>query len=215
MTRNVLESLIIILIALTVGTLLSMPKYNEFKGERVKAEEKKMELRNQREYFKQLEKISNELKNYSTNLDKIKTALPSHPAAPNVANFLQSASSQSGLILKNLTYGHSAAGGHVTTDKSALAVQQYEISLGLSGSYPAFKDFLTRIERSSRMIEIQDISFMCTAAENEEKAAVTASANKSAETVSENGEGGEEEGEEGGKPEKTYEFNLKLKTHYY
>lgn len=202
MPRNVLESLVIILIALTFGMILVLPKYEDTAALREKVQIKKADLENRENYFEELEKISKEFKNNRENLDKIKTALPIGPMAPSLANFIQSASSQSGLILKNFLYGSTKAA--VVDETAARVVQEYEIGLTLSGSYSAFKDFLDKIEKSSRLIEIQDISFTVSERSKDDKVIFVPPVDNTA-----------EEGETNKQDSRIYEFVLKLKTHYY
>ena len=212
MSRNVLESLIIILIALTFGMVLGLPKYQETLSSTEQLEARKADLKNREDYFAALDQIAGEFKNYSENLDKVKSALPIGPSAPALANYLQSISSQSGLILKNLSYGMKNATVVPRDPNTGLAVQDYEVGVTLSGSYPAFKEFLANLEKSRRLVEIQEIAFTVSQAS---KTAVGAKA--SVETVSSEGKGenAEPSPEDNKTDQMTYEFNLKLKAHYY
>ena len=203
MPRNVLESLIIVLIALTFGMVLVLPQYESNLASKEKVEIKRVDLKNRENYFNELAKIAADFKNYSANVDKIKTALPVGPMAPSLANFIQSVSSQSGLILKNFTYGSNKA------SVAAGAVQEYEISLTLSGSYVAFKDFLNKIEKSSRLIEIGDINFVVSDISKKTSGLVLSPAVNNATNGAESG------GEAKKTDDRIYEFNLKLKAHYY
>jgi Tfp pilus assembly protein PilO len=203
MSRNLLESLIIVLIALTFGIVLTVPKYQDLQDLKVVEAQKSADLKNKEEYFNQLAEISSELKNYEGNLQKIKTALPVDTGIASLANFLQSSSSQSGLILKNLTYGSgvsaSAAAGQ--SGEVSYILKTYDISMSLSGSYGAFKDFLSKIEKSSRVIEMQEISFVLTEAEKDDAKKKIAAEGTSPDAAA--------------TPEMTYEFTVKMKAHYY
>lgn len=212
MPRNVFESLIIILIAVTFGMVLAMPKYEEILDLRDKVGIKRADLKNREQYFQELEKIAKELKNYNQNLAKIKTALPVGAMAPSLANYIQSVSSQSGLILKNFTYG-SAKAAPVKTDSVSLAIKSFEMNLSLSGSYTAFKDFLGKIEKSSRLIEVQEISF--TASEGKKKTALAPPGVIPPAVENPAGNTGTGEGESNKVDDRVYEFNLKLRASYY
>jgi Tfp pilus assembly protein PilO len=214
MPRNVLESLIIVLIALTFGMVLVLPKYDETVALKDKVELKRVDLENRENYFKELEKIAKEFKDNRENLDKIKTALPIGPMAPTLANFIQSASSQSGLILKNFGYGSTKV---TTTDETAaMAVQEYEISLTLSGSYAAFKDFLDKIEKSSRLIEISDIAFIVSESSKDAPLTLVPPTNNTTDNTANNTTDNPDSDTETKKTDnRIYEFILKLKTHFY
>jgi len=208
MSRNVLESLIVILISLTFGMVVSWPKYQDLQDLKIQAQQKKVELKNKEDYYQALKETSAQLKNYETNLNKVKSALPNGPSVPALANFLQSISSQSGLILKNLSYGSETAieNNFASANNGSNTVssnyKKLEISLSLSGSYGALKDFLSRLEKSSRIIEVKEIIF--TSPVNKEKT-LTAVVPSDSEGIS----GGENA------TEKTYEFTLKIRANYY
>lgn len=194
--------------------VLVLPKYDETFALRDKVELKRVDLKNRENYFKELEKIAKEFKDNRENLDKIKTALPIGPMAPSLANFIQSASSQSGLILKNFGYGSTKVAAKDET--AALAVQEYEISLTLSGSYSAFKDFLDKIEKSSRLIEISDISFVVSESSKDTISTLVPPTNNTANNTADNSTDNSGSDAETKKTDnRIYEFVLKLKTHFY
>lgn len=202
MSRNVLESLIIILVALTFGFVVTWPRYQDLQDLKVQAQQKKVELKNKEEYYQDLKEISAQLKSYETNLNKIKSALPSGPSIPALANFLQSISSQSGLILKNLSYGSENTIQSSNQDAIPSSYKKLEISLSLSGSYGALKDFLSRLEKSSRIIEVKEIIFV-------------SPPNKKKPPTSKDSSDSEKKPNEETVPEVTYEFALKIRANYY
>jgi Tfp pilus assembly protein PilO len=57
------------------------------------------------------------------------------------------------LVLKNESFNFSSV------SKESLAKKEYRFSLELSGSYPAFKNFLAILEKSAKIIEVENISF--------------------------------------------------------
>lgn len=207
MSRNVLESLIIILVALTFGMVLGMPRYQETQASLEELEARRTDLKNRQDYFKALAQIAGELRNYSTNLDKVKSALPMGPAAPSLANYLQSTSSQSGLILKNLNYGMTNSTVIARDPSTGFAVNDYLVSITLSGSYAAFKEFLSSVEKSSRLIEVEEITFAMSQAAKEAAAL-------SPPPAVENNEG-DSSVKEPVPDQTTYEFKVKLKARYY
>ncbi|MBM3257972.1 MAG: hypothetical protein FJZ05_02040, partial [Candidatus Nealsonbacteria bacterium] len=68
-------------------------------------------------------------------------------------NFVQLACSQSGLVLESISPFTVAAVSSMTN------VKEISMSLKVSGSYSALKSFLAVLEKSARLIEIEDISF--------------------------------------------------------
>jgi Tfp pilus assembly protein PilO len=135
--------LISFLIVLALGIGLIWPKFQEFQRIKSELEEKTLEFESQQEYFSKLQKIDTELKNYEEGLKKIDSALPPFFSPPESLRFFQQAAAKSGLVLKTVK----------------LIPESRRLNLLLLGSYPALKDFLSEIERSSKMIEVENISF--------------------------------------------------------
>jgi len=133
------------------------PKKEALNLSQKKVEEKMAEIQNNEEYFLNLSKISEELKNYTLNLSKIDFALPEDPELPLLFDFLQRSSSQSGLVLTDvncLTLTSS-----VKTEEYPSEIKETELKLTVSGPYSSFKNFLSILEKSARLIEIESLSF--------------------------------------------------------
>lgn len=114
--------------------------------------QKESSLSIQQEYFQELQKTSEELKKYEETFLKIDLALPPEPylSLAELLNFLQKSSSQSGLSLKKIS-------SVSVSPKEDL--KESKIELILNGSYPSFKNFLSVLEKSARLIKIERISF--------------------------------------------------------
>ena len=131
--------------------LLIWPKYQNLSSLNKEISKKELEFQSQEEYFQNLKDISERLKEYQESLSKIDSALPSNPSLPELCNFLQKTSSQSGLSLKEISPSSIATGGE--------EIKESKVNLTLAGSYPSFKNFLSVLEKSARMIELEKISF--------------------------------------------------------
>lgn len=116
-------------------------------------EEKRAEIRGREEYLQDLKKAAEELKNYQIQLAKIDFALPSNPGLEILFDFLQKASSQSGLVLKDIKPSTT----RLSSDLEG--IKESELSFVVSGVYSSFKNFLSVLEKSSRLIEAESISF--------------------------------------------------------
>jgi len=132
--------------------VLILPTYQDLTSLRKKISEKEAELEIQEKYFQELQKISEELKNYEIPLSKIDSALPLKPSLPELLNFIQKASSQSGLSLKEI-------GQASTFSVEKEKIKETKLDLVLVGSYSDFKNFLSVLEKSARIIEVENISF--------------------------------------------------------
>jgi len=139
--------------SLIVGVLLLWPRFQDLRTIQAAFENISEEIQYQEQYFSQLADIQNKFKDYEEKLFKIDSALPNDPSLASLFNFLQKASSQSGLILKGISPLA------VSYSEKNPNLRKTQFSLEVSGSYSAFKEFLSTVERSARMIEVENVSF--------------------------------------------------------
>ncbi len=171
MTRNYLEAFVIAILAAGIGFFLLWPKYVELRAAEQKIIDKNAELENRNEYYANLERISASLNDHEDGLAKIKSAFPDNSDSPALMSFVQATAMQSGMIVKGISYsgaganqaagvisGKSGSGAPIAGVVAKHILQNYSVSLGLTGSYGNFKDFLSRIQRSSRMISLGKIT---------------------------------------------------------
>ena len=145
---------IVIFIFISVFLLffLVVPKYQYLISLNEKVSETRFDVESQERYFQGLSETSQELKKYETSLLKISSALPRQSSLPELLNFLQKASSQTGLSLAGLS-------PFSTGPAKEGKLGETKLNLAVVGSYSAFKDFISVLEKSSRLIEVDNISF--------------------------------------------------------
>ena len=131
---------------------LVFPKYQTLNVFKKEVLEKQEEFHSQEKYFETLQNASEELKKYEGPLSKVDSALPKNPSLPELLNFIQKASSQSGLSLKGISPA-------VTLPFEKGEIKETRINFLLVGSYPDFKNFLSILEKSARLIDVENISF--------------------------------------------------------
>lgn len=153
MINKTITSSISFLLALLILGVFAWPKYQELKSIQEKIGAKETELQYLEEYFKNLKTLSEELKKHSDNLSKIDSFLPSDPSLPSLLEFLQKTGSEHGLILKKIGQATSSS------SKTQERIKEYQIQLSLSGSYSSLKSYLAALEKTSRLIEVDSISF--------------------------------------------------------
>lgn len=151
-----ISSLVVLFIA-----IILWPQYQSLQGLNLQIKEKKTELEDLKSYFRELEDISQELNQYSESLAKIDSAIPSDPSLPSLLRFLEKGASESGLFLKKI--------GTFTTApvEKESRLKATSIDLELSGSYLALKNFLSKLEKTDRLIEVGNISFSSKSKESE------------------------------------------------
>jgi Tfp pilus assembly protein PilO len=166
MTKNYLEAFVMLIVAFAVGFFLVLPKYQEKQAVERQIQEKNEIIKNNRDYYAGLAVIVDNLDKYQGNLEKVNVALPDRPDAPALMNFVQAAAMQSGLLVKGIDYAGNTKPlsevDYAVDELQAAAVQgltlqSYLVSMSLAGSYGNFKNFLSMIERSGRLIAIESI----------------------------------------------------------
>jgi Tfp pilus assembly protein PilO len=140
------------LLFLVLGGGLILPKYKGLKDLQASVAEKETELQYKQQYFSNLADVKTKLDKYEEELSKIDSALPFGPSLPSLFNFIQGAGSQSGIVLKGIS-------PFTSTSQKESKVKKTEFSLEVSGDYASFKSFISALEKSARLIEIENISF--------------------------------------------------------
>lgn len=141
------------LIVLSWIIFLILPKYQNLNIIQQNIKERNAELQNKEEYFTELYRVHDELENYEEELSKIDSALPSKLSMPSLFDFLQKASSQSGLFLQSIS-----PIAKVASEKNS-NIFKNTFSITVAGSYGSFKNLLSVLEKSARLIEVENISF--------------------------------------------------------
>jgi len=113
---------------------------------------KKAELAEEEQYFAKLSQTEEDLSQYKANLAKIDSALPNDPSLASLFNFLQQVSSQTGLVLKGIS-------PPLVDTSETSSLKEIHLNLQLTGSYSSFKSFVASLEKSARLVEIENISF--------------------------------------------------------
>jgi len=142
-----------LLLAFGLGFGTLFPQSQQLQSLRNMIQRKQQELKAEQEYFSNIRQIKDKLAEYPEALAKINSALPVGHSVPSLLNFLQKASSQSGLVLKEISPFTTSPAGESTS------VKKTQLSFTVVGSYASFKNLIANLERSARLIEIENISF--------------------------------------------------------
>ena len=155
---NLINNILIItvaffLVSLAVIVFILWPSFQELQIVREEVRGKKIEVETKEEYFLKLGEIRTQLRGYEDDLAKINSALPNNPSLPSLFNYLQKTASASGLVLESIS--------DFTTSpsKDFPALRETSFGIGVSGSYFSFKNFLSTLEKSARLIRVESISF--------------------------------------------------------
>ena len=143
---------------LLIFTLL-FPKYRTLDYLKKEILSKDTELQSQEENLQYLLEISRAIKEREESISKIESALPNKPSLPELLNFFQKAASQSGLILEEVSPS-------LTSSGEEEEIRTTLVSFALKGNYSDFKNFLSIVEKSARLIKVNTISFSYPEEEN-------------------------------------------------
>lgn len=167
MKRPIILTIIILLISFLLGYFVLLEKYNELTSLRFQISQKENELKAVEESFSKLSLIEEELKKHESEISKISLAIPSEPDIPSVANFIQKIAEENKLIIESFDFGETGTFRSSRTS-SAISVQAIEessslketnFSLSVLGAYSDFKNFLSGLEKSIRLIDVNILSF--------------------------------------------------------
>jgi Tfp pilus assembly protein PilO len=89
------------------------------------------------------------LKNYQDSISKIDFALPEDPKIFSLFNFLQKISSQSGLLVEEI--------GSISSEQKG-DLKKWTGTFHFKGDYLSFKNFISSLEKSSRLIKVEKIT---------------------------------------------------------
>jgi len=144
---------IFFLASLILGLAVFLPRYQDLSTVSTSIKKEREKINIEKEYYSSIASTSEELKNYQTELSKVGASLPDDSSLPSLLNFLERAVSQAGLIIKSISPSSSSRSSDLEN------VKEEKVSLSVSGEYSAFKNLIFILERSSRLIEVESISF--------------------------------------------------------
>lgn len=139
--------------SLVLGLSVLLPKYQDLSSTSTIIKNEMEKVKAEKEYYSSVASISEELKKYESELSKIESSLPGDSSLPSLLNFLEKAVSQAGLVLDSISPSSSSLSPDLKN------VKEVRVSLSVSGDYAAFKNLISILERSSRLIEVENISF--------------------------------------------------------
>jgi Tfp pilus assembly protein PilO len=140
------------LIVIVVAVLVLWPKFQELQTVQGNIEREKAEVQLKEEYVLMLDDVMADLESNREGVSKIKTALPASPSVPSLFNYLQRTASGSGLILTEISPFTVSLSGTLTD------LRETVFTIKASGSYSSFKNFISTLEKSARLIEVESIS---------------------------------------------------------
>lgn len=144
---------IILFIVLILVFYAVLPKYRSFQNLLAVLGTKETELQAKNAYFVEVTKIYKELMQNQEVLQKIEAGLPSKFSPAELINFVYKKTAENGISLQGIGIIRSSEVGTGTN------VNEITLPLQLNGTYSSLKNFLSSLEKSARLVEIENISF--------------------------------------------------------
>jgi Tfp pilus assembly protein PilO len=148
MKKEIFYSISFIIISVLLFLVFISPKQTSLSILNSELSQKRQELETSNKYFQEISQTFEKLKNYQQELSKIDSALPEDPSLSTIFDFLQKSSSQSGLFLEGI--------GPISVKEEG-KLKKWSTTLKLKGEYSAFKNFISILEKSARLIKVEKI----------------------------------------------------------
>ncbi len=130
--------------------VLVMPSYDKVSANREALTERKTLLEGRGAIIANVKSL---LKDYAAHADEVKrfsSIVPAQKSAAEIVSAIQTLATQNGVQLNTLAVG-------ATLGDTQNPYQDQTIDIGVNGSYPAFKSFLSALEKNIRVIDITSI----------------------------------------------------------
>ena len=137
------------------GYFVLFPQYEKLKEVELINIEKEKKLSYSEEYFSKIKELAIELENYEEEMSKIDIILSDTVSLPNIYKYFQDTSSRAGVILTDLIPTGDLSGNAGTSG----TIKEFKINVSVVGSQSAFRNFLSIVEQSSLIIDIENIAF--------------------------------------------------------
>jgi Tfp pilus assembly protein PilO len=150
---------IMLFIILLLVFFLVLPEYNTFGALRTQLGEKKAEFNAEFDYYSAITKTYYDLQSRKDDIKKIDDALPSPLSDPifgKLIYFIQETAKETGLMIKDISFSKSSSSAAET---GSSIVKDIVITTNLLGDYQPLGNFITSLEKSSRVFEVMNISF--------------------------------------------------------
>lgn len=146
--KNLLGAIVIAIAAFLVFYFV-LPNYNETKVFRMAVAERESLLQSRKKVMEDLDNLKKEYLKNKEEIDKISIVVPSEKHIPELVSTIENIARTTGLALTTFNISDNS---NKETDKE---VKSLNINAKLIGSYDAYRGFVTAIETSQRLIDIE------------------------------------------------------------
>ena len=158
MNKSNFLNYVIIIVCFFGVVIFLWPKFQEMEIVRKNIDTTKQTLEQKKVIFLTLIEYRDKLGKYQEQLTKIAFALPDDIELnlPSLFRFLQKTSAETGLILTKIKPFD------ISSLEERPEIKKTKFGIQVKGTYVSFKAFLVKLEKSARIIKVENISFFDT-----------------------------------------------------
>ncbi len=156
-----ITTIIIVIITAMLVFLFVIPEYQQSQDLELSLAQKSAQYDSQSAYYQNIASLQNSLTQRKEALDKINSSLPDTFQLAPLTYFFQQKSKETGSTLKSVVFLDSEPQTAATQPATSAPkkVRSISFSIDLIGSYQSLKSFLVALEKSSRIFEVDTVSF--------------------------------------------------------
>lgn len=176
-------SVIMVVVALILIFLFLIPAYQKMNALQNELTRKQVEYDGKLAYYTKIDDLIKGIEDRKEALEKIDSALPSDFYFSSLVYFFQKESALAGLGVTSTTLSQ------ISPPNKKTKIRDIIFNLNVSGTYDDFKNFLSVLDQSARLFEVNSVSFSTPAALQNTRSVNAAS--------------------------RTYNFDIEIQTHAY
>ena len=156
---------ILLFISLLAFVYFTFPEYQNYKGLKKDIANKKIKIEKKQLYIARLKSLSSKVDIRKSSINKIETALPPVVNYAFLINFLGKKADENGLLLKSFDKEQAPSSKDKKKNadenknkKKEIKAKKNYFSVTLSGTMDSFENFVSSLEKSSRLFEVENIT---------------------------------------------------------
>lgn len=153
--------IILFVIVVMIVFLFALPKYQEFKDLEKTIIQKESEYKALAGYYEKIANLFGDIESRRDVLTRVDNALLEDVSFASLMYFLQIKGMENELVLKSIMPPKYSSGsyGAIALKKSIKEVKPVVFNISLSGNYQNIKKFLSDIDNSARLMQVNAITF--------------------------------------------------------
>ena len=158
--NKLVTTIIMLIITLMVMFLFVLPKYQEFKDLEQSIIQKQSEYQAMADYYAKITKLFSDIESRREVLTKVDSALKEDISFAPLIYFLQIKGIENGLVVKSIVPPKDSLESYkgVAPKKNTKEVKPAVFNISLFGSYQNLKKFLSALDNSAQLMQVNSVS---------------------------------------------------------